>query len=119
MSEPRDDTVSVRGLNLHILRWDAAQDDVPFLLVHGLASNARTWMGVGRALAEAGHPVVAVDQRGHGLSEKPTTGYGFDEVTADLRALIEALGLRRPVIAGQSWGGNVVLELAARNPDLA
>ena len=118
MTEPRDEMLPVRGLNLHLLRWDGG-DDVPFLLVHGLASNARTWAGVGRVLAEAGHPVVAVDQRGHGLSDKPETGYGFAEVTADLTALVRALGWERPVIAGQSWGGNVVLELAAREPDLA
>jgi pimeloyl-ACP methyl ester carboxylesterase len=60
-----------------------------------------------------------VDQRGHGLSDKPDEGYGFDEVTADLKALIEALGFKQPIVAGQSWGGNVVLELAARWPDAA
>jgi pimeloyl-ACP methyl ester carboxylesterase len=51
------------------------------------------------------------------LSDKPETGYGFDEVTADLKALLDTLGLERPVVAGQSWGGNVVLDFAARYPD--
>jgi pimeloyl-ACP methyl ester carboxylesterase len=51
------------------------------------------------------------------LSDKPATGYGFDEVTADLRELIDALHLpARPILAGQSWGGNVVLDFAARYP---
>jgi pimeloyl-ACP methyl ester carboxylesterase len=68
-------------------------------------------------LNELGHHVVAADQRGHGLSDKPETGYGFDEVTADVHALIEALDLSRPVVAGQSWGGNVVLDFAARYPE--
>lgn len=64
--------------------------------------------------------MVAVDQRGHGLSDKPETGYGFDEVTADLRGLIQALAWgARPILVGQSWGGNVVLEFAARYPGLA
>jgi pimeloyl-ACP methyl ester carboxylesterase len=63
---------------------------------------------------------VAVDQRGHGLSAKPDSGYGFDQVTADLRHLIDALALpERPILAGQSWGGNVVLDFAARNPAVA
>jgi pimeloyl-ACP methyl ester carboxylesterase len=90
----------------------------PFLLVHGLASNARTWDGVAGRLAAAGHRVVAVDQRGHGRSHKPAGGYDFATVAGDLAELIAALGLARPVVAGQSWGGNVVLELAARRPDL-
>ena len=118
MSEPRDEYLAVRGLRLHLLCWDGAGD--PFVLLHGLASNARTWGAVGRALNAAGHAVVAVDQRGHGLSDKPATGYGFDEVTADLAALLEALAFaRRPILAGQSWGGNVVLDFAARYPEAA
>ena len=73
---------------------------------------------VAHRLNREGHPVVAVDQRGHGQSDKPDDGFDFDEVTADLKALIEVIGLDRPVVAGQSWGGNVVLDLAARYPDL-
>jgi pimeloyl-ACP methyl ester carboxylesterase len=72
------------------------------------------WSGVGDVLAEAGHPVAAVDLRGHGLSHKPPSGYGFAEVVGDLAGLIESLGWSSDVVvAGQSWGGNVVLELAA------
>jgi non-heme chloroperoxidase len=91
----------------------------PFLLVHGLASNARLWDGVADALAAAGHAVVAVDLRGHGQSSKPDHGYDFATVVADLVAICDTLELDGPVVAGQSWGGNVVLELAARRPDLA
>jgi len=97
-------------------QWDG--DGRPFVLVHGLASNARTWDLVATALSEAGHRVIAVDQRGHGLSDKPETGYGFDEVTADLASLIEALGLEGPIVAGQSWGGNVAVDFASRYPHL-
>ena len=90
-----------------------------FLLVHGLASNARLWDGVGADLARRGHPVIAVDQRGHGLSSKPDHGYDFATVTRDLYRLVTRLGWlsRPPMVAGQSWGGNVVLDLAARYPD--
>ena len=90
----------------------------PFVLVHGLASNARLWDGVAIALAAAGHPMFAVDLRGHGRSSKPDGPYDVPTVADDLATLIERLGLERPVVAGQSWGGNVVLELAARHPDL-
>jgi pimeloyl-ACP methyl ester carboxylesterase len=96
----------------------------PFVLVHGLASNARVWDGVARRLAAAGHRVVAVDLRGHGRSEQPETGYDTDTAADDLFAVAAALGLaergpRAPVVVGQSWGGNVVLSLAARHPGAA
>ena len=95
-----------------------ARRPVPFLLVHGLASNARLWDGVGEALAAAGHESVAIDLRGHGRSDRDARGYGYPIVCADLVAAIATLGLERPIVAGQSWGGNVVVELAARHPDV-
>ena len=110
-----DDEVSLPGgPRLALRRADGPGR--PFLLVHGLSSNARLWDGVGTRLAEAGHQVVAVDQRGHGRSEQMADGYDTATCAADLAALCSELGLtgdRTPVVAGQSWGGNVVLTLAA------
>jgi pimeloyl-ACP methyl ester carboxylesterase len=96
----------------------ASGDAAPWLLVHGLASNARLWDGVARRLAEAGSTAVAVDLRGHGRSDKPDGGYDFATIAEDLRGLIGALGLDRPILAGQSWGANVVLDFAVRHPEL-
>ena len=87
------------------------------LLVHGLSSNSLLWHGAATELARLGYHVVAADLRGHGLSSKPDTGYDIPTVSRDLAMLIESLGLYRPVVVGQSWGGNVVLELAYRHPD--
>jgi pimeloyl-ACP methyl ester carboxylesterase len=88
----------------------------PFVLVHGLASNARLWDGVAAHLVRRGHVAVTVDLRGHGRSAKPDGPYDVPTVAGDVAALISGLGLDRPIVAGQSWGGNVVLELAARHP---
>ncbi len=87
----------------------------PALLVHGLASNARLWDGVATRLAAAGHPAAAVDLRGHGRSDKPDDGYDWPTLIQDLLAVADALGWSRPVVAGQSFGGNLVVELAARH----
>jgi pimeloyl-ACP methyl ester carboxylesterase len=101
------------GVDLHAIRHG---DGLPvrFVLVHGLSSNARMWDGVGAALAERGFGSVAVDLRGHGESPKPDGGYDFDSVVGDLAPLL----VDRPVVVGQSYGGNVVVALAARHPDL-
>jgi pimeloyl-ACP methyl ester carboxylesterase len=139
--EPHDERVGVAdGIELRVLRWvsaeggrDGAGDgagsgtagaaaarQAPFLLVHGLASNARLWDGVARRLAAAGRTSVAVDLRGHGHSDKPDGGYDFATISEDLRALVAGLGpdYVRPIIAGQSWGAGVVLDFAVRHPDL-
>jgi pimeloyl-ACP methyl ester carboxylesterase len=86
-------------------------------MVHGLASAAAMWTGVGEALAARGIGSVAVDLRGHGESPKPDDGYDFDTVVADLVPVLDACE-RPPVLVGQSYGGNVVVELAARHPSL-
>jgi pimeloyl-ACP methyl ester carboxylesterase len=88
------------------------EEGLPYLLVHGLASNAHLWDGVARELADAGHPVAAVDLRGHGRSSKPDGPYDVATVAADLVPLLDALGFDEVVLAGQSYGAIVVLELA-------
>ncbi len=88
-----------------------------FLFVHGLASNARLWDGVASRLAADGFPSVAIDQRGHGLSQQVAGGFDFDTLAGDLVDVIEAADIGPVVAVGQSWGGNVVVELAARRPD--
>ena len=110
------------GVELAADTWAPARDAstvadaaAPFVLVHGLASNARLWDGVAARLTERGHPAVTVDLRGHGRSSKPDGPYDVPTVANDVARLITELGLDRPVVAGQSWGGNVVLELGARH----
>lgn len=115
---PTDHFIDI-GIRLHIRQWDGRADRPPFVLLHGLSSNCRTWEGVAEILNAAGHTVITVDQRGHGLSAKPDTGYDFETVARDLAKLIGALGLTKPIIAGQSWGGNVVLAFGAAYPGVA
>jgi pimeloyl-ACP methyl ester carboxylesterase len=117
---PSDGYVTANGLRLHYLEWPqrgGAPDATPLLLLHGLASGAPIWELTAPALARQ-RRVVALDQRGHGLSDKPDDGYDFATIISDDIAALDALGLgERFAVAGHSWGGNVALELAARHPD--
>jgi len=126
MTEPKGSSVAkvlerrivvAPGVELYVEVRVGDRAAAPFVLVHGLASNARLWDGVAEHLHAAGHTVVVIDQRGHGLSDAPDIGYDLDTAVADLLTLMSTLELERPVLAGQSWGGNVVLELGWRRPD--
>lgn len=86
------------------------------VMLHGLSSNALMWDGVAAELTAAGFRSIAIDQRGHGHSDKPDGPYDMTTVTDDLARLLDAEGIERPVLAGQSWGANVVMEYAARFP---
>ena len=111
-----DGTISTNGINLHYRDWGGSGRQV--VLLHGLASSCHIWDLVAPQLAED-FAVIAVDQRGHGLSDKPDTGYDFASVSRDLLGVIKARGLDRPVIVGHSWGADVALEFSVANPDAA
>ncbi|MBO0867548.1 MAG: alpha/beta hydrolase [Micromonosporaceae bacterium] len=110
---PVDRRVTVAAsVSLHVREWPGTRR--PFLLVHGLSSNARLWDAVAEVLAAAGHPVSAVDLRSHGDSDAPPDGYDTATAAADLAAL----NIPGAVVAGQSWGGNVAVRLAAKHAEL-
>ena len=116
-ADPRESRVRVaHGVDLRVLRRRGAEPC--FLLVHGLASNAHLWDDVAEHLSAGGYAVAAVDLRGHGGSSKPDSGYDFATIAEDLRCLVATLGLERPILVGQSWGANLVLETAIRHPEL-
>ncbi len=111
-----DGWLPVNGINLHYRDWGGSGP--PVVLLHGLASTCHIWDLVAPILAE-GFAVIAVDQRGHGQSDKPDCGYDFATVARDLLGVLEARGLEKPVIVGHSWGADVALEFAAAHPGLA
>jgi len=111
------------GVELSFREWDrpmpadSGPRRLPLLLLHGLASAAIIWDLTAPLLARE-RRVVALDQRGHGQSDKPNDGYDFATIVADALAAAEALGFgERFAVAGHSWGANVALELAAAHPE--
>ena len=91
--------------------------EIPLVMVHGGFESRRAWDRVVPHLA-ASFRVLAYDQRGYGESEQPSGQVSIQEHVADLAALIEHLGLAPAWVAGQSSGGNIVLQSAAERPDL-
>lgn len=109
-----DRFVELRGLAFHYLDWGGAGR--PVVLLHGLASTAHIWDFVAPLLAQR-HRVVALDQRGHGLTDKPETGYDYASVVGDLLAFLDHLAFERAAIVGHSWGASVAVEFAAAHPE--
>jgi pimeloyl-ACP methyl ester carboxylesterase len=91
-------------------------DGPPLLLVHGWPQTWYAWRLVMSALARD-FTVVAVDQRGCGLSGKPAGGYDTATLAADLVAMMDALGHQRFAVAGHDTGMWIGCALAADHPD--
>src|SRR5262249_40385976 len=87
----------------------------PVICLHGITANAYVWLPVMERLA-ADHRVVAIDQRGHGRSDRPASGYAAGDFAADIVALIEGLGAPAIVI-GHSLGARNALAAAIAAPD--
>lgn len=88
------------------------------LLLHGLMGRASHWAETARWLS-ARHHAVALDQRGHGRSEKPAGGpYTREAYVADAEAVLERLELGPAVLIGHAMGALTAWQLAARRPDL-
>ena len=91
----------------------------PVVLAHGLTATRRYVVMGSSALRRAGHRVVAYDARGHGASSAAPApdAYRYEQLTADVQALLDALGIERAVLAGVSMGAHTCLRLALELPE--
>jgi non-heme chloroperoxidase len=95
------------------LYYEDHGDGRPVELIHGLLQDRRSWQRQLAPLLDAGYRVIAYDRRGFGLSSRPTAGYDFGTLAADLDALLAHLGLTDVVLVGFSLGtGEVARYLA-------
>jgi len=86
----------------------------PVVLVHGWGVTGRCWDTVLPALLANGNEVVVIDQRCCGRSDKDFADVSIDALGSDVVRVVEALGLRKPVLNGWSLGGAVVVDAAAK-----
>ena len=88
----------------------------PVLLLHAWAESRRSFDRL-LPLLPATVRAIAVDQRGHGDAEKPSTGYSLEELAVDVEAFMDAVGIPVAVLVGSSSGGYVAQQVAIRCPN--
>ncbi|HYF55648.1 MAG TPA: alpha/beta hydrolase [Salinarimonas sp.] len=95
------------------------RDGPPVLLLHGFPEFSWGWRRQIGPLAEAGFHVVAPDQRGYNLSDRPpgVGSYDLDTLAADVIGLADALGAPQVSLVGHDWGGLVAWWTASRHPE--
>jgi non-heme chloroperoxidase len=98
------------GMQLHVVETGNAQGR-PLLFIHGFSQCWLAWSRqINSNLAED-YRIVAMDMRGHGLSDKPRDGYNDSKLWADdVNAVIQSLNLDHPVLCGWSYGSLVILD---------
>ena len=113
-------TVEVDGLPVRY--FDAAPQEAPsrlrgeaIVLIHGFGDSAETWARVMPPLASE-HRVLAPDLAGFGRNPIPQEGMGFSILVRYLGGFLDALGIERAVLVGNSLGGAVAIRYAATHP---
>jgi pimeloyl-ACP methyl ester carboxylesterase len=87
----------------------------PLLLLNGLGSSVRTWLGFDKALSQR-FRVITCDNRGVGRTARPDEPYSIPQMAADAAGLLDHLSIRTAHIAGLSMGGYIAQETALRYP---
>ncbi|MBX3507275.1 MAG: alpha/beta fold hydrolase [Parvibaculum sp.] len=99
-------------------RLEGPENGQLVVLVHGFATPSVIWAQYFKPLTEAGYRVLAFDNYGRGLSDRPDTVYDADLFDNQLSGLLDALGVNRRVdLVGYSMGGGIVTVFAARHPE--
>ena len=112
---PTGKYIEANGLRVY---YQVYGESEPLLLLHGGTATSQSWASHLPAFAEQ-FRVFAPDSRGHGRTDNPTGKFGYRMMADDVAALIDALGLRRPLILGYSDGAQIALEIGIRYPGLA
>jgi len=112
LEEPALHRVSANGIEQAYFEWGGSLrgEGPTLLMVHATGFHARCWDPVIRHLGP--RHVIAVDQRGHGRSEKTAITH-WKPFGQDLTALVQALDLSDVVAVGHSMGGHAMVEAAA------
>jgi len=107
--------VSNAAVRLHVLDNGRVRASPPVLVVPGMGERADeyAWM-LGRL---GGRRVLVADLRGRGRSDAPHAGYAWEDHVGDLRAVVESLGLERPILVAFSRGSSYALGYALAFPD--
>ncbi len=109
-----DHTVAVGDIRLQVRQYPGEGPAIVFL--HFGGGNLMVWDGVVPFFTEPYRPVL-LDLRGHGKSDRPTSGYHIDSLAGDVVAAMDVLSIERAHIVGSSMGAETAVALAANHPD--
>jgi len=86
--------------------------------LHGLGGDLTAWDKIRQALRKLGYSSVAIDLRGHGLSQRPKDqkSYAIENSVKDVLLIIQKEGIKKPVIIGHCFGGMIAIALGGMHP---
>ena len=96
--------------------WEGESETI--VLLHGLHGHLEWWNYYQTPVLARQYRVLTLDQRGHGKSFKPASGYSIEVMASDVYELLRQLNIPQAHIGGASMGGMVSLQFALEHPDM-
>jgi N-formylmaleamate deformylase len=115
MLEYTDDYIVTEGIKIHYYRTGGGKP--PFVLLHGATDDGLCWTPVAELLAEQ-YDVIMPDAQGHGLSDRLDPDFTSRRHTDQMVALMEELGIEKPIVMGHSMGADTTVNIAVTYPSL-
>lgn len=114
---PEERFIETNGIKLHVV-LDGPPEGAPVLLLHGFPEIWRCWHHQMDALVAQGYRVIAPDQRGYNLSDKPkgVRNYAIEKLIADIAGLLDVLGYDQVDLIGHDWGAVIAACFAEAHP---
>ena len=114
MSDPVMKRAQGDGIQIQLAAWEG--EGQPILCVHGLTANCRCWDLIASSLVPENN-ILAMDLRGRGLSDKPSSGYSLQHHIRDIFCVLDDLKQERIVLMGHSLGAYISMAFAANYPE--
>ncbi len=114
MTQPVMRRVKGDGVEIELALWEGKRD--PVFCIHALTANCRSWDTFAGLLTPR-HTVMALDLRGRGRSEKPSSGYDIDHHCRDIESVLSTLQVQSYALMGHSLGAVIALAYAAKHPE--
>jgi epoxide hydrolase 4 len=110
--------ITTNGITLHVVQ-SGPVDGPAAILLHGFPEFWYGWRRQIPALAASGYRVIAPDQRGYNLSDKPRgiRAYNMNALAEDVIGLLDAAGRDRVYLVGHDWGGVIAWWVAQNYPE--
>lgn len=102
------------GLKIH---YQCAGRGPDLVMIHGLTGNLAVWHLKIIPMLKDHFRILTYDLRGHGYSDVPPSGYSATDMAGDLEGLLDHLGVEQANLVGHSYGADIALYYALRNPD--
>ena len=113
---PPSQFITVQGLQVHVRDEGPRDDPVPIVLLHGTSTSLHTWQGWAGVLSGK-RRVIRFDLPGFGLTgPHPQDDYSMAAFVRAVAGVLDALGVQRAVVAGNSLGGQIAWEFAHAHP---